>query len=309
MNYINKINQECNFSYITSNNIFDKCILPIILYGCEIWGVTAHRIIESVLLKFCRQQLGVGSNAPAPALLGECGRFNLYVICYIRCIKYWLKIIKMSDNCLLKACYIMLLKQCNAGRRNWVWEIKNLLYRYGFGNIWELHNNNDNVNETKFLKDFGMRVSDCNMQEWHDSILRMPKLRTLTLFKKENCIEPYLLLYVPQRIRRYIAKFRIGVHDLEIERGRHRNVRVNDRICKLCSSIQQIYIEDEYHVLLICPFYNELRNIYLNIEQEPKNLHTFITIMSNTGNELIRLGSFLSNMFKLRKSLLLSMQS
>ena len=305
MNYIYKVNYECNFSYMTSSNIFDKCVLPIVLYGSEIWGVKAHNVIECVLLKFCRQQLGVGTNAPAPALLGECGRSNLYVNCYIRSIKYWLKLIQIPDGSLLKSCYTMLLKHCNAGRINWAWEIKQLLYRFGFGYIWESQNV---FNDSKFLHDFGRRVLDCSMQAWQENMSNMSKLRTLCLFKTNIYTEPYLFLWLPQKIRSSIAKFRIGVHDLEIERGRHHNIPVVERICKLCSTLGNTHIEDEYHVLILCPFYNELRISYLNIQHMPKNLYTFVSIMSLTGNDLSQLGSFITNMFKLRKTLLLSLQ-
>ena len=124
MQVISKLNYECNFSFLTSNVIFDKCVLPILLYGSEIWGFNVHRVIESILLKFCRQQLGVGSKAPAPALRGECGRHCIYVLCYVRFVKYWLKLISLPEDSLLKSCYNMLYEHANAGRENWASQVK-----------------------------------------------------------------------------------------------------------------------------------------------------------------------------------------
>ena len=135
----------------------------------------------------------------------------------------------------------------------------------------------------------------------------MPKLRTLRLYKSQLNTEPYLFLCVPQRIRSNLAKFRIGVHDLEVERGRHHNIPIDNRLCKLCSTLNISCIEDEYHVLINCPFYEELRNVYLNFEHKPRNLYTFTLIMSSTGNDLIHLGCYITNMFKLRKVLLMSL--
>ena len=117
--------------------------------------------------------------------------------------------------------------------------------------------------------------------------------------------EPYLYLHIAHRIRSAISKFRTGNHDLEIEKGRHQKLTVNERLCKLCLSVNKTYVEDEYHVLMVCQFYNDLRNIYLDLTLTPINLFTFITLMSSTDeNMLTRLGLFLANMFKLRKSLL-----
>ena len=94
----------------------------------------------------------------------------------------------------------------------------------------------------------------------------LPKLRTLLSFKLDLIGESYLKLFIPHRLRSAFAKFRIGNHDLEIKRGRQKNLRVNERFCKLCQSQGVLCVEDEYHVLLKCPFYNNLRCIYLDLK-------------------------------------------
>jgi hypothetical protein len=43
-----KLSIECQF------DMFDKTILPILLYGSEIWGFENIDIIERVHLHFCR---------------------------------------------------------------------------------------------------------------------------------------------------------------------------------------------------------------------------------------------------------------
>ena len=304
MNYIYKINKELDFSFVTSNEIFDKCIVPVSIYGCEVWGMKVYQCVENNLVKFCRHQLGVGSKAPIPAILGECGRKRMYVLCYTKCIKYWLKLIKLREGSLLKSCYNLAYNQCQAGRCNWAKDVKNILYSFGFGFVWDRQNVE---NEKVFLDEFTIRLSDCDTQLWNNSMSQMPKLRTLRLFKKEFVPEPYLFLLIPQRLRSAWARFTIGCHDLEIERGRHTSIPANERFCKLCISVHSMCIEDEYHVLLHCPFYNDLRRIYLNTEHSPLNLYTFISMMSSDGNALIRLCTFIAQMFKLRKILLLSL--
>ena len=44
-------------------------------------------------------------------------------------------------------------------------------------------------------------------------------------------------------------------HNLEIEKGRHQNIPLNERICKLC----KLEIEDEIHFLLQCLILNSFR--------------------------------------------------
>ena len=117
--------------------------------------------------------------------------------------------------------------------------------------------------------------------------------------------EAYLYSDIPHRVRSALAKFRISCHDLEIEKGRHYNITAEERFCKLCSSNNNYFIEDEYHVLLKCPFYQELRTTYLCIDHLPLNQHAFVNIMSSKdNNDLIKLGLYIASMFKLRKGLL-----
>ena len=57
----------------------------------------------------CRQFLGVGSHTPNVAVLGECGRFPLFVIYYTKWVKYWLKLLTMKNGELPKSAYNMSL--------------------------------------------------------------------------------------------------------------------------------------------------------------------------------------------------------
>jgi hypothetical protein len=41
--------------------------------------------------------------------------------------------------------------------------------------------------------------------------------------------------------RNILIRFRISAHNLEIEKGRHQNIPLNEQICKLC----KLEIEDE----------------------------------------------------------------
>ena len=99
--------------------IFDTVVAPTVTYASEIWGYKIYNSIENVQLKFCRQLLGLGSNTPNVAVLGECGRFPLFVTYYTKCVKYWLKLVTMETGELPKSAYKMALVLCEAGKNNW----------------------------------------------------------------------------------------------------------------------------------------------------------------------------------------------
>ena len=141
--------------------------VPIITYGSEIWGPDVHKSIERVHYKFCKYQLGVGSQTSNPAVLGECGRDRIYVACYVKCIKFWLKIISSLENSLLRSCYRRLCRQIEQGKINWASKVKHILYSYGFGEHWE---SQEVTNHVAFIQAFTQRVQDCELQMWSTDI-------------------------------------------------------------------------------------------------------------------------------------------
>ena len=54
---------------------------------------------------------------------------------------------------------------------------------------------------------------------------------------------------------KYLAKICCVRHKLEIEKGRHNHVSRSERLCMNCNLR---VIEDEYHVILICPKYFDI---------------------------------------------------
>ena len=135
------------------------------------------------------------------------------------------------------------------------------------------------------------------------------KLRTYSIYKEKFALEPYTL-QGPVRIRRNITKLRISAHSLAVETGRYtrpKTLRVN-RTCHLCNNIE---IEDEFHMFLRCPFYNDERSHlfkslsdFSTVNWDP-NLSTF-KILMNVGNgdyEFFKpVSTFINECFEKRKS-------
>ena len=82
------------------------------------------------------------------------------------------------------------------------------------------------------------------------------------MFKEEYKTEPYVCEIIPKHHRSALAKFRSGVAPLRIETGRYeRNVvTANQRTCFNCHD----NVEDEFHVVMHCPVYNDLRRELLS---------------------------------------------
>ena len=205
--YVNGVNPK------TALIVFDRAIAPV-LYGSEIWGHTVAEPIEKVQITFCKFILGVGKTANNVAILGEVGRLPMFIQYHKRCVKYWLKLIEMDQNRNPLACYKMLKDLDDQGRRTWATDIRNMLYRYGFGHVWM----NQGVGDTTaFINAFYQRVRDCAMQEWNSSRANSSKLKFYNRVKTELGFELYLTHKNVKKLRAAMSRFRCSNHILKIE--------------------------------------------------------------------------------------------
>ena len=73
-------------------------MLPILNYGCEVWGFHMANNIERVYTQYCKNMLSVKRSTHNNCVYGELGRFPLFVGRCFRIIKYWFKIIESQDH-------------------------------------------------------------------------------------------------------------------------------------------------------------------------------------------------------------------
>jgi hypothetical protein len=64
--------------------------------------------------------------------------------------------------------------------------------------------------------------------------------------------------------RQQLTCLRISAHNLRIESGRYGSKRLerHERICQLCNTQA---IEDEFHFILVCNLYQEIRTEFIKI--------------------------------------------
>ena len=116
-------------------------------------------------------------------------------------------------------------------------------------------------------------------------------------------IQIYLKKSIPISLQRLLTKFRLSYHDLFVETGRHKNIPRYNRICSLCNKQD---IEDEYHFILICPVYDEIRHKFLKpyFYKKPSMYKLINLLTSKKFKELCNIAKFLKSASILRKSLL-----
>jgi len=228
-------------------------------FSAEIWGYHKGPDVEIVHTKFCRKLLGVKKSTNVNALYGELGRTPMFVQRKLIMIKYWIKIITSNEQSLLFKVYNMLRIDAENGlnykHSNWAYHVKCLLEECGLSFIWQNQFNNEvNFNIIK------QRILDIYCQQWYSEINNSRRLEAYCLFKQSFKFESYLDFITEPKYRIALTRFRTSSHDLAIETGRYDNLNREDRRCNNCNSR---LIENEFHFLLTCGKYSELRSKYI----------------------------------------------
>jgi len=221
--------------------------------------------------------------------MGECGRYPVAVHACIRAVKYWLKLCKMGDERLPKAALKLQIKIDEQGKRCWITDIKELLYRYGYGFVYLQGEVGD---ETLFINQLKERLVVHYKSCWLEDVGQNNRLMTYVTFK--SLLEPELYLHCLDSMyyRKALARFRCSCHSFLIEKGRHVSIPRQDRLCTSCG-----VLENEEHVVMCCTKYSKLRNYYL--PEITEYGYTFVDIMKCKNPVTIKyLSSFLYAIMK-----------
>ena len=119
-------------------DLFNKTIKPILLYGCEIWGIGNVEMLERIQLKFYKQVLNLKKSTPTNMLYGELGVTPLYIDIQTRIVSFWSKLIENTGTKLSSFVYEAIFEMHNlqATVFPWVKYVKHLLCSLGFPVIW-----------------------------------------------------------------------------------------------------------------------------------------------------------------------------
>ena len=112
------------------------------------------------------------------------------------------------------------------------------------------------------------------------------------VLKNDRLVQPYLNQGIRAKYKKYISKFRLSAHSLNVETGRYDSTIRENRLCTKCNLAD---IEDEYHFILKCPYYTDIRNLYINTYFTTRPSMYKLTQLVSSANKkiLCNLGKYL----------------
>ena len=195
----------------------------------------------------------------------------------------------MADTRLPKKAYKMLYELHCKDKRNWASEVCFVLYRYGFGFVWE----NQGVTQiNQFISIFKQRLLDCHLQELHNSIKTNERFTLYSSFCQLSDTPDYLNIVTNPVLRKWLTRVRFGVsslnpHFLRFSSGQKENN------CPFCKQVR----ECELHFILQCPYYDDLRVMYISVKYYRRpNICKLGRLLADR-NHCVQLSIFLSKAF------------
>ena len=297
--------EQGGFSPDVMCSLFSALVQPILEYGCEIWGVTYHQIIEKVLLKFCKGMLGLPPNASTIAVYGETGTFPQWLRIYYRVIKYYVRIHVSSPPLVFEA--LTVLKTLPTKKRNWNTSVSQTIMKY---------TNTQSINASQIsMTDIKKNLQDSYIATWREQLwndIRQSgrnKLRTYRLFKTVFAWEFYLSRITKRSHMIAMARFRTSCHSLAIETGRYTipPTPPEHRLCTYCTSGK---IDDELHFITECCHLDNYRRSLYNTAMQYNtefnslsNMRKMCYLFETNNTPTIRkLGWYIFSCFEFRKS-------
>ena len=140
--------------------LFNVCVVPVLLYGSEIWGFENLRDVEVFHRGFMRLILKVFKFTSNAMLYGELGATDMSTIIYKRMINFWLKL-KFSPLNKFSSIMCRLMSKLHIDYPDsynfkWCRSIQSSLDTKGFSEVWNV----SCINIDYFKEIFAQRCDD-----------------------------------------------------------------------------------------------------------------------------------------------------
>ena len=211
--------------------LFDSLVMPILLYGTQVWGYGNNEMLERLHLKFCRMLLCVNNSTARCMIYGEFGISSLQTLIDYRILTYWSILIHSDEHTLNRRLYLLTLNLAKQKVINseWICSVQQTLNNCSLYQCWLTQN--IHVTNTNIFKTVINKILNNNYEsDWKDSVHNNQKYYNYRMFKRSLCFEEYLVK-LPVALRAAVTKYRLFNHNLPIEKGRYENIVRHDRKC------------------------------------------------------------------------------
>ena len=330
-------------------SLFDSLVTPVATYGSPLWlpfiiknksfenkndFLNTWEVFKSEIInqKCSKMVLSVKKTTSRLAVLGELGRYPLFIPSLAHCLNYKLSLLsRRSSDKLLGHALIEMENLKNKNCESWLTRVnkienllnipKTLFYNKVSGKKLLV------ILKSKFDSIFLAKINEAKISS--SDQVNHNKLRTYNSLKSSFTREPYIDLVRNRNQRCFLSRLRVSSHNLRVELGRYTRpiTPLTQRTCLYCrppgpsspapcqaapgatTGAGQAPIDDEFHFIIECSmFFNERnclynsfvsRNFYFSSLTNTEKFKTLLCPVDAFGAKLVN--RFIRNMFKKRE--------
>jgi len=279
-------------------HLFNALILPILLYGSEVWGFSKLDEIEKVQTSFYKQLLKLNGSTPNCTVHGEIGCAKISEAVDNRMLNFWSRLVLGKQSKIAFSVYKILRAKYESGefKSKWIEKIHSTLNNIGMSNVWIT---DDPTNANWFKNIIKMKINDIGIQNWSAEVSGCGWCRCYKVMKSERKLEKYLT-DLDSGGAVDLCRFRASNHKLPIVTGRFEKIKKEERLCILCDSHE---IGDEFHYTFRCRYFDSerhalLKEKYWNSNDPAAGQHLFETQNVQELSNLAKFTAVIMNKFK-----------
>jgi hypothetical protein len=226
--------------------IWKTMVRPMMEYAAEVWGDCVWGEAEKIQIQMGKRILGCRQKTADDVILGELGWWRMRGRRDMLRLRYWGKIMRMSNDRWVKKIYRMTRREYERnGSKNWCEATHELVKELGLEEVWE----RDSVDGLEGWNDrVEAAIGEREEREWKKRMSKTKMLRNYVKLKDELKCEEYLTCGGSRRDKINMIELRGGMNGLEINKGRREGKSIGERVCRCCGW----EVEDEKHFMLRC---------------------------------------------------------
>ena len=161
--------KKLNLSDDVFVELFERVVIPVLLYGSEIWGFEDPKQLQVMYNKEMRKYLRLHKTTPMCMIMGELGLKDISEYIDNRMLNFWYNLANGDENKISSILYkwVKLLYDQNLFKSLWLDKIKTILDHMGMS---YLFNNISNTNINWFKNTAKLKLKDIYEQKWKETV-------------------------------------------------------------------------------------------------------------------------------------------
>ena len=244
--------------------LFNVCVVPVLLYGSEIWGCENTASIDIFHRNFLRIILKSHQFTPKCMLYGESGTVDMSTLIKVRMLNFWNKLQNCNENMFSSMLCKFICKHISLNGNytvKWFQKVSEICESIHV-NVSE---NSQIVGINIYQSTIKSKCDAVFYSSWAQEVHDNGQCDFYRILKKQPAAENYLLT-LNNPLKFDLLKFIMRNHFLPVTYNRFENENVYESVCPLCDLH---VVGDETHYLFKCKYFECDRTslIPLNLQQ------------------------------------------